>query len=137
MIIREYDGRQRTIFVPTDTRVTGDRASFAEVAVDDRVRVDGVAASDQSIVAATIAVISDSGVRVSGRITFISSYAPQPVLVLDDNVTVRISAETQIFSGGQVRSVYDLRVGQVVTAMGAPIVRSGIVVGVDAKQITY
>ncbi len=137
MTIREYDGQQRTIFVPTDTRVTGDRASFSDIAINDRVRVDGVATSDQSIVASTIAVMSANSFRVAGRITFMSSYALQPVLVLDNEFTVRVSAETQILSGGQARSLNDLRVGQVVTATGTPIVASGIVVGVNAKLITY
>jgi hypothetical protein len=137
MTIREYDGRQRTIFVPPNTRVTGDRASFAEIAINDRVRVDGVATYDQSVVATDIAVMSADGFRVSGRITFMSNYASQPVLVLDNEFTVRVSAETQILSGGQARSLYDLRVGQAVTAIGTPLVASGIVVGVNAKLITY
>lgn len=137
MTIREQDGRQRTIFVPTDVRVTGDRASFAEIAINDRVLVEGAATSDQSIVASTIAVTSPNGFRVAGRITFISGYAPQPVLILDDQLTVRVLGETQIVSGGHARSVYDLRIGQVVTATGTPIVRSGIIVGVDAALITF
>jgi hypothetical protein len=137
MTIREVDGRQRAIFVLTDTRVTGDRASFSEIAINDRVRVDGVATSDQSIVAATIAVMSPSGFRLAGRITFMSRYASPPVLVLDNEFTVRVSADTQVVSGGQARSLDDLRVGQVVTATGTPIVSSGIVVGVNANVITY
>lgn len=137
MTIREVDGRQRAIFVLTDTRVTGDRASFSDIAINDRVRVDGVATSDQSIVAATIAVMSANGFRIDGRITYLSRYASQPVLVLDNEFTVRVSADTQVVSGGQARSLNDLRVGQVVTATGTPIVSSGIVVGVNARVITY
>jgi len=137
MTIREVDGRERTIFVLTDTRVSGDRAAFADIAVNDRVRVDGAATSDQSIVAGTIAVRSPSGFRVAGRITFLSSYASPPVLVLDNEFTVRVSTDTQVVSGGRARSLSDLRVGQVVTATGTPIVSSGIVVGVDAHVITY
>jgi hypothetical protein len=135
MTIREVDGRQRTIFVPSDVRVTGDRGSFSDIAINDRIRVDGVATSDQSIVAATITVVSSSGLRVDGRITFISTYVP--MFVLDNQFTVRVSPDTEISSGGQARIMNDLRVGQAVTVTGTPIVSSGIVVGVNAKVITY
>ncbi|SRR5579884_17974 len=136
LTVADSSGSARVVRAAPATQVTGQRSSFGAIALGDVVQVQGVATADGTVAAQQIDVVSVNGYQVSGRITAKSPGLPR-YLVLDNRLSVGVGPEAQILSGSQPRSFADLQLGQTVTVVGTPVTVGGLVVGVNARVITY
>lgn len=122
-----------TVLVTSATTVRGQRSSFADIRVTDTVAVQGTVA-DRTITASQIEVTA-AGAQVTGVIA-LKSPAPQ-FLILTDGRAVSVSEDTLIVSGGQRKSYAHLGVGQPITVAGTPIMVGPVMIGINARVITF
>lgn len=133
LTVLDDTGTAHLIVVPMGIAVMGRRASFASIAQNDIVRVDGVVNSDDSVTAQQIEVVFVAAYQVTGRVT---QKGPQ-FIIINKTLPVNIGPDTLLISGSRPRSFDDLRVGQLVTASGTPITIAGFMIGVNARVIVF
>jgi hypothetical protein len=133
LTVLDDTGTAHLIVVPMGIAVMGRRASFASIAQNDIVRVDGVANADGSVTAQQLEVVFVAAYQVTGRVT---QMGPQ-FIIINKTLPVNIGPDTLLISGSRPRSFDDLRVGQLVTASGTPITIAGFMIGVNARVILF
>ncbi|MGH2437819.1 MAG: DUF5666 domain-containing protein [bacterium] len=127
---------RRAILITPSTDFRGQRTWFGAIQPGDFVMVAGMVNADGSIVARRVETTIGGGTSISGRITSKSTAGPL-FLMLNNSVAVNLARDTQVLSFGQIRSVHDLQVGQMITVTGVPLVIGGVTVAINARTITF
>ena len=130
------DGVTKVVLVTAATDVRGQRNSFAAIQTTDVVVVQGTMNADGTVSARRIEVVFAGGTQMPGVITAKSTVGPQ-FLILNNSLAVSIAGDTRIVSGGHLRSFTDLQVGQTITVSGDPIRIGGVMVGINARVISF
>lgn len=136
--VRQANGTVRTVLVTSTTEITGRVTTFRQIRANDIVVVRGTANADGTIVARRIDVLRSSAgeTTVTGTIV-VKNAVGSRFVILNSGQAVGISDATQIVSGGRLRSFEDLRVGMTITVVGSPMTVAGVVVGINARLITF
>lgn len=136
--VRQTNGTVRTVLVTSTTDITGRVATFRAIRINDLVVVRGTVNADGTVVARRIDVLRSAAGEstITGTIVLKNAVGGRFVL-LNSGQAVSVSETTQIVSGGRLRSFEDLQIGMTITVIGSPMTVAGVLVGINARLITF